>query len=671
MSRLKRLIVEVHRRSLWQVLLIYVGAAWACFELIDTVTDRLALPPWLPGLAIVLFLLALPIVVATALIQDGGPTTTISDPTLIPVDEARLETARRRRFLTWRNAVASFVVALAVWGVVATGWLLLGDRGAVPEVEHKSIAVLPFDNIGGAEENVAFTDGIHDDIITHLQMIGDLKPISRTSVLEYREKRGNLRQIAEQLGVATILEGGVQRSGNRVRINAQLIDGETDEHLWAETYEEVLTAENVFTIQTAIAQRIASALKARLSPEESERIAARSTENLEAYEHYVRGRVYFRRGRAVLGIEGLALKDSAIAEYERAVELDPEYSAAWAALAGSRTVLSFQYITRTEEREKGEQALARAVELAPESYETHIAQATYYMLVREDPARAMMHLTVAETLRPNDAETLTAIAGVLTNQGKWEEALTYYERAVELDPRNAEVVREIADTYSFMRRFEEEERYLDRLIALDPSAGLPHQLKFWLYLFELGDTAKARVYAEQHPDEDGWQEAKLHYYRREYEQALIIGRSDSGDREGVLYALYRTGRLEELQAYADSVASERRREISSERLTALQVSFLRSYLGLAYAFAGEIEEAIREGEEALELWPIAADQYNYWLIVKNLCHIYVLAGDHEAAIDQLEVLLSTPNPMTTAWLRLDPFYDPLRDDPRFQALLER
>jgi hypothetical protein len=209
MSSLKRLVVEVHRRSLWQVLLIYVGAGWACFELIDAVTNRLGLPAWLPGLAIVLFLLALPVVVATAFIQDSGPAATISDPTLIPVDEARTEAARRRRFLTWRNAGLSFLVALALWGVVAAGLLSFGGR-VEPSVERKMLVVLPFENLGAPEDGY-FADGITDAINARLAAISGLGVISRQSAYTYKGSNKTAPEIGDELGVDFILEGTVQR----------------------------------------------------------------------------------------------------------------------------------------------------------------------------------------------------------------------------------------------------------------------------------------------------------------------------------------------------------------------------------------------------------------------------------------------------------------------------
>ena len=430
MSSLKRLISEIHHRSLWQVLLIYVGAGWACFELIDTVTERLGLPVWLPGLAIVLFLLALPVVVATAFIQDRDPAATISDPTLIPVDEARTEAARRRRFLTWRNAGLSFLIVLAVWGVVATGWMLFGERATPEEMDaRKSIAVLPLENLSREEATEPFTDGIHDDILTHLSRIADLKVISRTSVMEYRDTRKNLRQIADELGAATILEGGVQRSGNRVRINVQLIDAETDEHLWAETYEEDLTAENVFAIQTTIARRIASALEAQLTPEESERIAARPTDNLEAYDYYLRGLAHFRH----LTHQS---QDSAMAYLELAVELDPDFALAYAVLSRvyeeQGTTFEGSEVWLHQALAASERALALDSGLA-EGYAARgdVLWSSLFGFLHVESARDLKR---AVALNPNLSDTHDDLAGIYSHVGLLDEALEETLIAQSLDP---------------------------------------------------------------------------------------------------------------------------------------------------------------------------------------------------------------------------------------------
>jgi TolB-like protein/Tfp pilus assembly protein PilF len=517
MSGLKHLIAEIHRRSLWQVLLIYVGGAWICYEIIDTITDRLALPEWLPALAIILFLIGLPVVLATAFVHEvAPPTVTPTEPSpLTEADAARIEseaaavhlqTRRRHRFLTWRNAAATFVIVVAAWGVVATGWLLLGERAPEAVDPRKSIAVLPFENIGDVEENQAFTDGIHDDILTHLYKIGDLKAISRTSVMEYRDVQRNLKLIAEELGVATILEGGIQRSGNRVRINVQLIDAETDEHIWAEAYEEELTADNVFAIQVSIAERIASELRVLFLPEEQERIAARPTANLEAYEYYLRGRV--------------ALDfDTATGMLQRAVELDPNFAAAWADLARRRIYRSF-FRMDTDLRDKGIEALNRAIDLAPDAFETYVARAAYHRQVTQDMDQALEQLRFAERLRPNDADLLATKAYDLQFAGQWDEALTTLEKAAELDPLNSGVAISLASANQRRGDFAEAERYFDRAIALDPSNPVAYDRKFRFLVRSLGDTTRAREFADQHPERSKPWQAALNYVRRDYGKAL-------------------------------------------------------------------------------------------------------------------------------------------------------
>ncbi len=266
MSGLKRLINEIHRRSLWQVLAIYLLGAAVGYQLIEALVSGLGLPAWFPALAIVLFIVGLPIVLATAFTQEGlSPAARQQDPTLLP-EGGRPEDRGVQRLFTWRNAIFGGVLAFALWGVVATGWLFLGpgvdgrSAGASAEV-RRSIAVLPFVNMEG-DENASFTKGIHEDILTHLSKIRDLTVISRTSVMLYAGSDKPSRRIAEELGVGTLLKGSVRRAGGQVRVVTQLIDAETDAHLWAETYDRELTAENVFAIQTDVAQQIARALQA-------------------------------------------------------------------------------------------------------------------------------------------------------------------------------------------------------------------------------------------------------------------------------------------------------------------------------------------------------------------------------------------------------------------------
>ncbi len=251
----------------------------AVFTVVQTLTEGLGLPEWFPAFALVLLLVGLPIVLATTFVQEGISPTRRYDPTLMPggeleADSGPREVAGARKLFTWRNSIMGGLVAFSLWGVVATGWLFFGyqaDQDTVEAAtERKSVAVLPLANMSANPDDQYFTDGIHDAIIEHLAKIGDLKVISRTSVMEYRNTTKNIGQIAEELGVATLLEGGVQRVGDLVKITVQLIAARADEHLWVESYERELTAQNVFAIQSDVAEQIAEALQAALSPEEKE-----------------------------------------------------------------------------------------------------------------------------------------------------------------------------------------------------------------------------------------------------------------------------------------------------------------------------------------------------------------------------------------------------------------
>jgi TolB-like protein len=311
--------------------------------------------------------------------------------------------------------------------------------------------VLPFENLSGDEAADPFTNGIHDDIITHLSMVGDLKVISRMSVMEYRGRTANLREIAEELDVGTILEGGVQRAGDRVRINVQLINARTDEHLWAETFDRALTAENVFSIQSEIARSVAQALRAELSPEEERRVDARPTDNLEAYDYYTRaldlpGGVY---GDLPLKIQLL----------ERAIELDPDFVQAHTVLSAYHIWMYHLGRDPTPERLAQAKATAeRAIDLDPAFYRAHHALGEYYYLGHRDYPRALAEFRAAAALNPNADAPIRYIGAIQRRTGEWEEALANIQRAAELNPRSVGSIEELAVTYQLLRRYEDPRR---------------------------------------------------------------------------------------------------------------------------------------------------------------------------------------------------------------------
>ncbi|MGD2217480.1 MAG: hypothetical protein PVJ64_12015, partial [Gemmatimonadales bacterium] len=414
MSRLRRLIVEIHRRSLWQVLLIYAGGAWIAYEIVQSLTEGLDLPAWFPGFAVVLFIIGLPFVLATAFVRETpapreAPVELAPETAEPRPDERKVgaEPIAQHHLLNLRNAALVFLSVAAIWGVIATGWYLLVHDESDAELlaTRRSIAVLPFENLSGTSENEPFTYGIHDDVLTHLSRIGDLKVTSRTSVMEYAGTRGNIRNIAEELGVAAILEGGVQRAGQRVRINVQLIDAETDEHLWAEQFDTVLSVETIFSIQSHIAERIAAALRAELSPGERERIEARPTDVLEAYDYYIRGNNNFNRG---YGEDALRV---AAEMYQSALALDPDFALARARLSRTYSALHFfHYAVSGEYLGPAREAADRALELAPDLAEAHLAAGYYYYWGLEEYDQALTEFAIAREHQPNNSDLIQAIA---------------------------------------------------------------------------------------------------------------------------------------------------------------------------------------------------------------------------------------------------------------------
>ncbi len=374
-GRVQGMILKIHRRRLWQALGIYGVGSWLVLQAVDTLAGALNLPDWAPPFALFLLIIGLPIVLATAFIQQGSRlelSETAGEEATEP--GSRAADAHHRLF-TWRNAIAGGVVAFALWGVVAAGWMLLGfgaeSRGQsaaadAPGIDRRSIAVLPFSNQSALEEDVFFVDGTHEDILTHLSQIDSLTVISRTSVMQYAGTTKPMREIAGELGVGTVLEGAVQRAGDRVQVNVQLIDASTDRRLWAQIYDEELTAANIFAIQSDIARKIAAALQATLAPDVKERIESRPTESLEAYDLYTRGRYLANRSLTREDLE------SAADLYRQAVAADPAYALAHAGLAGSYAILWDQgFLAAEEALPQARAAVERALELDETLAEAH------------------------------------------------------------------------------------------------------------------------------------------------------------------------------------------------------------------------------------------------------------------------------------------------------------
>ncbi len=702
MGGLRKLIREFHRRSLWQVLAIYFAGSWIALQVVDTLVETLELPEWSPGLAFMLLVVGLPIVLATAFVQEGtgffgsesepangredGERASATEPgterNLDPASKAGSEAALS--LFTWKNAIGGGMAAFALWGVLAAGWLLFGngfesvDRAAAGRSKTetpsatavRTIAVLPFQNMSGTEEAEPFTIGIHDDILTQLSKIGALQVTSRTSVMDYRDSPKPIGEIAGELGVANVLEGGVQSSANRVRINVQLIDAGSDRHLWAETYDRELTAENVFDIQSEIALNVAEALRAELAPEEQAAIVAVPTTDLDALALYHRGRELFGdRTDAQSAVEAEAVLESAVGK-------DPEFAAAWAELAKAR---SWLLGWGSADMEGTEQALERTAALAPGSFETEIAEGFYQYYGRRNFRPALEHFDAAAALRPTDIDAIQARALILRRLGRWEESVAAFERAAVLDPRSSSVLRMQAETLGMLRRYDEAFTWFERAVRLDPDAALTEE-EFVEFALAAGDTARAseimRTYGLVDRPEAWRARMLMADARRDYEAALDVVQGIPNSDVPLSEALrfWYNGYYNQLlgnddsgRAYGDSL------QTLLENFETPFAAARELFTAQALVLAGRDEEARAATRVCLEQADPRKDQVDGTIMSTYCLWTLAAAGAPDEAIDGLLEIAEFPNrDLTVGRLEHVSWYQRfLGESPRFPELTAR
>jgi TolB-like protein/Flp pilus assembly protein TadD len=546
-------------------------------------------------------------------------------------------------------------------------------------IPTKSIAVLPFQNLSANQENAFFADGVQDEILTHLAKVADLKVISRTSVMQYKDAaKRNLREIASALGVAHVLEGSVQRAANRVRVNAQLIDARSDAHLWAETYDRDLA--DVFAIQSEIAKTIANQLQAKLSPNEKASIEKPPTTNLAAYDLYLRAReLYATTSDQVRGKEQLPKAANLL---DQAVAADPGFALAWCFLAQVHGTMYFWGHDHTPARlDLANTAVQTALRLQPEAGEPHLALATYYYRGFRDYDRARSELAIARKTLPNNAEVFFYAGTVDYRSGQWEEATRNLERAVELDPRNVMMAQQLALCYQPQRRYADEARMWERSLTILPGDPNTRICRAEVEANWKGDmkpfqTTLAALITEDPsvaPDIDD-----PLYALRERTPAAAARVLTNYPRDGTHYYsiayphAYWEGVVARWQgdsAKAQAAFAAARTEV--ERIVEKQPDFVAalSLLGLIDAGLGRKEEAIHEGQRACELLPMSKDAVDGVAFAVNLAQIYAWVGEKDLAIQQLAAPLKVPNDLHYGELRLHPFWDPLRGDPRFEKIV--
>ena len=581
--------------------------------------------------------------------------------------------AAQRKHQTRVRWIATAIGVAAVV-LIAAALFLVSKRSTSP-LPEKSIAVLPFENRSHDPDNAYFADGVQDEILTRLSKIADLKVISRTSTQHYKSAPTNLPEIGRQLGVAHIVEGSVQKSVDAVRVNVQLIKAANDSHLWADTFDRNLI--DIFSVESEVAKTIADQLRARLTGQEERAIAANPTENVEAYDAYVRGLAYELKG-ADLSANALGAQ-----RYLReAVRLDPKFALGWALLS---YVDAIGYNTGSLQptialREEARQAAETALTLQPNLGEALHAKGYYYYACLRDYDAAVRYFEKARQLLPNNSRVPESLAFVARRRGQWDRSEAFFNEAERLDPRNADLLVQHAFSYQNLRRFPEALRKLDQVLNIIPDDISIVGQKAVIARAQ-GDLPRASaLLASLHPNVDEPEMLALQVYQaimdRRPEQIIprlkeILPKLDPGSADlngGLRYLLGWAQKMAGDHAAAQESLRQARSELESFLKEQPENWDLIANLAITDAHLGDKAAALALTERAMAAKPIEKDALNGPEWIETFARVAAQVGERDRAIAALQKLLSIPAKLTPALLRLDPIWDPLRNDPRFQNL---
>jgi TolB-like protein/Tfp pilus assembly protein PilF len=656
---------EVKRRKVYRVAAAYIIAAGGIIQLASATFPAWELPNWALRLVILLVLVGFPIALILAWAFDITAQGIRATP-----DTIAPRTRRRRNII--------MLIATGVVISAATGFFLL-PRVAAHKVD-KSIAVLPFENLSDEKENAYFADGVQDDVLTNLSKISDLRVISRTSVMQYRGRPTNLREIGKALGVSNILEGSVRRSGNRVRVNVQLIDANTDEHVWANDYDRDVT--DVFAIQSDLAREIANALQAKLSPAEKSQMTRKPTENGEAYLAFVQAHDL-----------SCAFEDSAKLKqseqlYQRAIDLDPNFALALARYSQLESWMLRTHEGTSEHRDKARSLAERALQLQPDLPEAHLALGFSYYYGDNNYGAALKEFEIAQRGLPNESEVYLAIGAIQRRQGKWAESTANLEKAASLNPKDTWPLQNLAFNYQMQRNFDAANKTIDRALELNPQGIGLWEIKVKLAIAEKGDFSVYEQGVEKGKsfpisDEDRLKilgdHANLLLFQRKYQELLQLGQRFPDDSfktvPGSLALKYFAIGIAQKNLGDDAAARSafvKAKNIFEEQLKQKpDDADLHVQLAKLLAWLGEKDTAITEAQRATDLRPESKDAFEGPRITEGVAQVYAILGDNAHAIELLDGLLNRPSEVTLQTLRLNPAWDPIRNDPAFQALFAK
>jgi TolB-like protein/Tfp pilus assembly protein PilF len=691
------LFLELKRRNVFRVAIAYFVASWLLVQAADLVLDVIGAADWVLRSVVVLLALGFLPAVVISWVFEMTPEGVKKESEIDRGQSITHQTAKKLDMVTIGLLVAAItLVALDRYlpGLPAPGDVAVSEVASAPVTDasnsateqapvnyEKTIAVLPFANRSNQDDDLFFTDGIHDDLLTQLAKIHDLKVISRTSVMEYRDTTKNLREIGAELGVSAILEGGIQKVGNRVRINSQLIEVETDRHLWAESYDRELTAENIFDIQSEIAREIVRAVAIELTPEEERSINEIPTRNLAAYEAWLRAREYLNSANYSANNEREAKP-----WLEKAIALDPDFSEAHALLANVYGAQYWRGLDTSEEllaKYRGE--IERAMQLNPGSPTALLASAEYHYRVKNDYRKSLQLVNKALEMAPGNADAYANLALTQRRLGRWQESIASFGKALELDPANRFYKMLQVETMGSTRDWQE---IINQTVSLeDANTGdLDIQVKRAAAQLNLtGDLGPLQRVFEQMTLEatsDYVQHsARVHWLQRDADAVIDtlnnpIWMEVAERRAGALrvFRYYELANAYRLQGDQDKALEQYQMAIGELEDAMNSVLQVKAYGGMTVALSmariDRLDEALALALQLTREIPYEKDSMLWGWLLTYQAMIKGLAGDQEAAIDDLRIAFEIPTAFPiTAWdLHYDPNWDFMRDNPHFVEL---
>jgi TolB-like protein len=685
----RNFLSELKRRNVYKVAVAYAVVSWLLIQIVTQVFPFFEIPSWAVRLVVLLLILGFPVALVLAWAFEITPEGIKRADEVEPAQSNTHKTGRKLIGITVALAVvaggmfaARHVQSPFTKAAPASAPAHTATTSVAVSISDKSIAVLPFENLSDNKENAYFADGVQDEILTDLAKVADLKVISRTSVMQYRKTAArNLREIGQQLGVAHVLEGSVQRAGNKIRVNAQLIDARNDAHLWAHTYDRDLA--DVFAIQSEIAETIAGQLQAELSPSEKAAIAQVPTKDVIANDLYVRARVLDERSNDPGGKESML---QGVSLLEEAIRRDPNFVLAYCLLCEIHLDLYWGGFDHTNaRRDQAFAALQAAERIQPDEGEVHIQKGIYAYHGFRDYDTARAEFERARQTLPNSSRVPFYLAVVDRRQARWAESLRNFDRGLELDPRFFPMVEEAAFTYGGVGRFDDAVRLARQAVSLSPKDYYARVSLAQCAYFERADLGPLLK--------------QLNLFRSEGTEAtsnsaetfvnVALAGRDRVAAEQALGFIPQAGLVTPVwnfllprdwfvglvartfgendkawQAFTDARAIVVRTEQEQPDYAPAE-----SMLGLIDAGLGRKAEAIAEGKRACELLPLSKDSWEGPSYVVNLAIIYTWVGEPDLALEQLETSAGHPAGITYGELKLQPYWDPLRKEPRFQKIV--